>query len=319
MGQYFLGFSASELRSPDACRGSVYFYDSVHNDMAGNPVTLQNTICIYEEDAGILWRKKDPETNRILTARSQRLVVTFIATLGNYDYQIKFVFYQDGNMKVEVTLTGILSQNMLGTKSKGSPPEHGTQILSQTYAQYHQHFFAARLDVELDGERNSVSVVDVVPDSDPPGSITNPYGNGFHDKECQLSTAASSRTNISPGTSRTWRISGESLNPITGTPRSWRLIPENGPHCIIPQSSVLHEKAAFTDFDVWVTPYKEGQLYAAGLFLDNGGDGLAGWIKEDPEANIQDTDIVLWHIFGMTHIPRLEDTPVMPSEYSLKS
>ena len=31
---------------------------------------------------------------------------------------------------------------------------------------------------------------------------------------------------------------------------------------------------------------------------------------------IVDTDIVLWHSFGVTHIPRPEDWPVMPVEYT---
>lgn len=26
------------------------------------------------------------------------------------------------------------------------------------------------------------------------------------------------------------------------------------------------------------------------------------------------TDLVLWHVFGVTHVPRLEDWPVMPAE-----
>jgi primary-amine oxidase len=29
---------------------------------------------------------------------------------------------------------------------------------------------------------------------------------------------------------------------------------------------------------------------------------------------VVDTDIVLWHSFGVTHIPRPEDWPVMPVE-----
>jgi len=157
-----MGFSASELRSPDGCRGSVFYYDSVNNDMAGNPSILRNTICIYEEDAGILWRKMDPVTFRVVTARSQRLVLTFIATVSNYDYQFKWIFYQDASIKVEVTLTGIISQNLLGTNA--TPAGHGTIVMPNINGQFHQHFFVCRFDVEFDGNKNTVSVVDVYPD-----------------------------------------------------------------------------------------------------------------------------------------------------------
>jgi primary-amine oxidase len=42
--------------------------------------------------------------------------------------------------------------------------------------------------------------------------------------------------------------------------------------------------------------------------------GLPQWIAENPDANIANTDIVLWHTFGITHFPSPEDYPVMPAE-----
>ena len=34
----------------------------------------------------------------------------------------------------------------------------------------------------------------------------------------------------------------------------------------------------------------------------------------DGKARIEDTDVVLWHTFGLTHFPAPEDFPVMPAE-----
>lgn len=42
--------------------------------------------------------------------------------------------------------------------------------------------------------------------------------------------------------------------------------------------------------------------------------GLPAWIAANPQANIANTDIVLWHTFGITHFPSPEDFPVMPAE-----
>jgi len=36
----------------------------------------------------------------------------------------------------------------------------------------------------------------------------------------------------------------------------------------------------------------------------------------DRERDIDGADIVLWHVFGTTHFPRVEDWPVMPVEYT---
>jgi Cu2+-containing amine oxidase len=32
------------------------------------------------------------------------------------------------------------------------------------------------------------------------------------------------------------------------------------------------------------------------------------------DRKIKDSDCVVWHSFGVTHVPRLEDWPVMPVE-----
>ena len=42
--------------------------------------------------------------------------------------------------------------------------------------------------------------------------------------------------------------------------------------------------------------------------------GLPEWIAKHPDENIDNTDIVLWHTFGITHFPSPEDYPVMPAE-----
>ena len=38
--------------------------------------------------------------------------------------------------------------------------------------------------------------------------------------------------------------------------------------------------------------------------------GLPVWTAAD--RSIEDTDLVLWHVFGIHHVPRPEDWPVMP-------
>ena len=66
---------------------------------------------------------------------------------------------------------------------------------------------------------------------------------------------------------------------------------------------------------VWVTPFAEGEKFAAGDYPNQstGGDGLVKWTEAD--RSISDTDVVFWYTFGHTHIPRPEDYPVMPTAY----
>ena len=81
-------------------------------------------------------------------------------------------------------------------------------------------------------------------------------------------------------------------------------------------SSSVGQRATFAAHNVWVTPFAENERYAAGDYPNqhSGGAGLPAWTAQD--RSVVDTDIVLWHSFGVTHIPRPEDWPVMPVEYS---
>lgn len=46
-----------------------------------------------------------------------------------------------------------------------------------------------------------------------------------------------------------------------------------------------------------------------------GGTSIASEIKTRPVSqSVCNEDIVLWHTFGTTHNPRIEDRPVMPVE-----
>lgn len=42
--------------------------------------------------------------------------------------------------------------------------------------------------------------------------------------------------------------------------------------------------------------------------------GLPQWVEDTSNKNIENTDVVLWHTFGLTHFPRAEDFPLMPTE-----
>ena len=63
---------------------------------------------------------------------------------------------------------------------------------------------------------------------------------------------------------------------------------------------------------LWVTAFHPDEIYAAGRYPNHsrGGDGLPAWTAAD--RPLVDTDIVIWHSFGLHHIPRPEDFPVQP-------
>ncbi len=116
-------------------------------------MSLENAVCIHEEDYGILWKHQDMHVGRTEVRRSRRLVVSSIATVGNYEYGFYWYFYLDGTIQHEVKLTGIMSTRAI---APGEPTPHGTVVAPGLAAPIHQHLFCARLDLAVDGPVNEV-------------------------------------------------------------------------------------------------------------------------------------------------------------------
>jgi len=310
-GQFGLGYCMNSLEANLDCVGEVRFIDAVFHNGLGQPEIYPQVVCIREEDAGILWKHTDEKTGEATLVRSQRLALTFIATFGNYDYIFTWNFYQDGTIEHNVKLTGILSLNLLAVNA--STIGHGTQVAPQINAQYHQHFFSLRLDPEIDGNENSVEVKDVVAGPGEPGSVNNPYGQAFTTEKKVFQTTGDSRTNVAPEKSRAWIITNPNIkHPYTNTEVGWKLMPWPTPPLCVQKQSPIHPQVEWMEYNTWVTPYNDDQFYPAGDYLNK--SGLPEWVGRNEQANIANTDVVIWHNFGVNHVPRAEDFPIMPVE-----
>ena len=78
---------------------------------------------------------------------------------------------------------------------------------------------------------------------------------------------------------------------------------------------MVTKRGGFATKALWVTKNKPEERFPAGestVQSDGTGGGLPDWVQDDEP--LVDEDVVLWHSFGVTHVPRLEDFPVMPCE-----
>jgi primary-amine oxidase len=266
---------------------------------------------VHEEDYSILWKHTDPHSFRTETRRQRRLVVSSIYTVGNYEYGFYWYFYLDGSIQLEVKLTGVIQP--MAVPLDASPDEIGNaNVVSPGVAgPHHQHLFCMRLDMCVDGPNNAVAEVDVVPDPDGP---ENPEHNGFHTERTVLATEVAAQRTIDPSRSRTWQICNPSVVNAVGRPVAYQLVPAATPTMLAGPDASVHRRATFATRNLWVTRYDPEQLHAAGRYPNQsaGGAGLPAWSAGD--RPIDDTDLVVWHCFGVTHIVRPEDWPVMPVE-----
>ena len=152
---------------------------------------IENAICIHEEDDAILWKHVDPLTGDAEVRRRRRLVVSFHTTIANYDYLIYWRFYQDASIKCEVRATGIVITTQF---AEGTLPPYGGIVDERTYAPYHQHFVVARLDLDVDGERNTVHVTDLEALRSAPTTRTGSQSCGAAGRYAPSRTAARTMT-----------------------------------------------------------------------------------------------------------------------------
>ena len=309
VGEYGVGMLANALELGCDCLGHIHYFDAVVTDSHGNLMKLPNVICMHEEDYGILWKHIDWRTNQTEVRRSRRLVVSFIATVGNYEYGFFWYFYQDGTIQFEVKMTGIMNTGALppGVKAK-----YGQLVAPQLNAPIHQHFFNVRLDMMLDGQNNSV--YEVHTEAEPLGP-ENPHGNAYFAKSTLLSTEAEAQQVIDPLSARYWKVVNPAVLNGLGEPVGYKLMPgENVLPFAHPESSVF-KRAKFATKHLWVTPYDPENRYPAGDYPNQhaGGAGLPAWTQAN--RSIENTNVVLWYTVGVHHVPRPEDWPVMPVTY----
>jgi primary-amine oxidase len=290
------------------CLGEIRYLDSLVADESGEVVEMPNTVCIHEEDYGILWKHWDFQSDTTQVRRSRRLVVSSIATVGNYEYAFYWHFYLDGTIELLVKMTGIVQTQAL---ADGETPTQAVPIAPNLAAPHHQHLFCYRLDFDLDGGDNSVSEVDVVT---LPAGPENPYFNAFDTKKTTFRTEQEAQRVVDPAASRTWLIENRAKHNHAGTPVAYKLMPGYAPTMLALPDAAITDRATFATRNLWVTPYDPEEMHAAGEFpyQHPGGDGLPKWTAAD--RPIEDTDVVVWHTFGATHISRPEDWPIMPVE-----
>ncbi|GAA0162884.1 oxidase [Lithospermum erythrorhizon] len=313
-GEDGLGKNAHSLKKGCDCLGYIKCFDAHFTNFTGGVETIENCVCMHEEDHGILWKHQDWRTGLAEVRRSRRLSVSFMCTVANYEYGFYWYFYQDGKIEAEVKLTGVLS---LGALQPGEFRKYGTMIAPGLYAPVHQHFSVARMDMAVDckaGEAHN-QVVEVNVKVEGPGK-ENIHNNAFYAEETLLRSELEAMRDCNPRSSRHWIVRNTRTVNRSGQLTGYKLVPSSNCLPFSSPEAMFLRRAAFLKHNLWVTHYASGEDFPGGEFPNQNprvGEGLATWVKQN--RSLEETDIVLWYVFGITHVPRLEDWPVMPVEH----
>lgn len=316
VGEYGMGTLANSLRIGCDCLGAVAYLDGCYISLDGSPVTIPNCICIHEEDAGIAWKHTDyRQGGRTRSARSRRLVVQMTCTIANYEYIFNYNFYTDGSIQLETKLSGILNLYCKRPGLEETNP-YGVEVAKGVNAHHHQHLFCLRLDPMIDGIANTLIQSDVVPTPSSLSSSENHAGNGFLVERTILDKAGGYDWDASRH--RVWSIvNHKKLHKASGLPSGLKIHTKDWEPLLAPPESHIGQRAQFASHPIWISQFREDQLWPAGKYVTQSRgvshDSIGPWTED--QHKVDDEDIVVWITYGITHIARPEDFPVMPVEH----
>lgn len=267
-------------------------------------------------------RYADAEWSHNGEARERReLVLRNVSTIGNYDYILDWVFLQNGTIKIMVGATGLAQAKAVDSKTiqdttAVKDTRNGTLVDANIVAPTHQHIFNFRLDLDVDGEANSVG--EILPKAIP---VTNP--------EFARSEMITIQKTYKSELEAIQKFDPDKIVLVTNTSGSknkqgyatgYQVIPyAGGTHPFMEEplftktDSVL-KRAEFISNHVFVTPYKSDELYSEGKYPAHNKDtGLGLWTQQN--RLIQNIDTVVWLTTGTTHVMRAEEFPIMPTEW----
>jgi primary-amine oxidase len=287
---------------------------------------LEDRIYLYERDAGTAMYYQ--QGSRTISVQSTELVVGFFASLNNYTYAFNWVFRQDGSINFEVTLGGqILTKlvpskacetcekikNASGAEDKNLTVQqtgdeaYGTLVYPNVVGVNHQHWFNLRLDFDIDGESNSAMETSAgrIDGASAERNLAVSHTllrRASDTKRHVMDEMARALTVFNPASAgQSGRLAGYSVVPMENAATAYSQAQETG-------------TVGFSFHHFWVTPYRDGELYAAGAYPTQATkeykDTLYYYANEDL---IQNRDIVVWYSLGFTHVPRPEDYPLMSS------
>jgi primary-amine oxidase len=328
-GEYFTNTGSGGIIKPlqtgvDCPTYATYFSGTFAHDN-GAPYVRPQLACMFERVTGDpVWRHWDEDTAAVSGRPTRELVFRTIATVGNYDYLFDWRFEQDASITVGVGATGILevkavsdkradtpqSSGMVGKDPQGNEVEFGQLIAPGISAVDHDHYFSYRLDLDVDGLKNSVMVDKLVPYELPKSNLGRHWIWAV--KPEMLKTEGDAKLDVSIEHPAMWMFTNEGVKNSLGQTTSFAIMPGETGISLLPKDEWPQKRAGWSEHNLWVTPYDPKERYASGVYVmgSTGEDSLPTWVKQN--RGIMNTDIVAWYTVGFHHVPRPEDWPQMP-------
>ncbi|TDZ32657.1 Copper amine oxidase 1 [Colletotrichum spinosum] len=324
LGDGGFGRAANNLELGCDCLGAIHYFDALLADPRGEPTTARAVVCLHEQDNGIGWKHTNFRTGRAVVTRLRELVVQCVVTLANYEYVFAYKLDTAGGITLETRATGIVSVVAI---DEGKDSDYGVVVAPGVLAQNHQHIFAVRIDPAIDSYEDGATRI-AVEESLPVAmnKQTNPHGNYYEVKKRVVEEAC--WLDAEPKVNRVVKMEHRTkTNAMSGRNVGYKLTPSPSQLILADEESQVSKRAKFARHHVWVTGFRDDELWAGGEFTNQSTEEKGGvwdmvqrgdWFEDGRSGggrgSGQKSSPVVWSVFGLTHNPRVEDWPVMPVE-----
>lgn len=300
---------------------------------SGNITTIQNAFAIYEQLGNISYRSRSfgacnqnpncldfPAIGLCLGDQcsdsgsvDQELAIRFYFAGALYLWTYTYIFSPSGSIRVDVDV----SARVFAYTSQ-SPSPWGQLVTKNRLAFNHTHYWNIRADFKIDGENNTVTESNQyeIPSSDKPcNKNPNICGQAVRYEETDLKTELQAIRNHKIKTNRKWAVTNPNKQNRLGYDVGYEILPLlNLNKSLANDESWVHKNFSFLNNTLHVTKYNDEEQFAAGNFpiMACKDIGLGKYVKKD--ANIENTDIVLWYTIIFSHAPHSEDQPMVTTK-----
>lgn len=232
--------------------------------------------------------------------------VRSVSTVGNYDYEFSYNFYQDGSIGVEVRASGYIQSAYYANNQ-----DFGWQIQDALSGSMHDHVLNYKADFDILGVDNSLMLMSQVP-----VSREFPWSGGKKRNTMMLErkyveNEDESRLFWGDNGATQFIVVNQDQKNKYGNPRGYRILPSAGTaHLTVEDSSNLVNAANWAGYDVQVTqqhnhegrsshPYNSQDVHNPPIDFNQ---------YFNSESLVQE-DLVFWLNLGMHHVPHTGDLP----------
>ncbi len=308
-GEFGLGYLMSPLEPGIDCPDTALYTDATLPSDSGDPYVLPRGICLFERATGDpAWRHYSSSQKKTSGIPQVELVVRSIATVGNYDYLIDYVFTPQGNITLRVGATGYDAVKSTAAATMDDPTaakdtQFGSLVAPYTVAPFHDHYINFRIDLDVDGSQNTL-----LRDSFQPQASAAPRKSLW-----TLKTEAIPAETAIHSHSEVIRIANSNTRNSLRQIPSYLVSSHHQSTSILSNKDWAQKRADFSSATMWATTYDEKELWAAGDYPNQSRKnlGLPDYIAN--AESLANTDIVLWYTMGFRHITRPEDFPILPT------